>query len=345
MSTKTIQKTETIVYQPPTTGIVSWLPASWVPYAELMRLDRPGGFWALYVPCLFGVGYATSVGPVQPSPALIADRTVTMLLCCLLARGAACTWNDAVDKEFDKKVARCRVRPIARGTVAPFQAHVWATFQTAAIVLILLRLPAACMSYFLGIVLLSAIYPFAKRVTYYPQFVLGSVFSVTFLASVRSLDVDPLSKDTLAPSLCFFTANTIWTMIYDTIYAHQDVADDVHVGVKSMAVKFRDSTKLLTSFLAFFMTAFLALTGVLAGLGPLYYVSAVGGSALSLAATIALVDLADARSCGWWFSWGFLFVGGSILNGLMAESVCRSVGWAMEPGMNVMNASLIHMDL
>lgn len=278
--------------------------------------------------------------------ALTIDRRSDYYIASLLpsSRGAACTWNDAVDREFDKKVARCHVRPIARGAVTPFQAYLWATFQTVAIVAILFRLPAACMFYFLEIVLLSVIYPFAKRVTYYPQFVLGSTFSVTFLTSVRSMDVDPLSKDNFAPSLCFFAANTIWTMIYDTIYAHQDVADDVHAGVKSMAVQFRDSTKLLTSLLAFFMTGFLALAGALAKRGPLYYIPAVGGSAVGLGATITLVNLADARSCGWWFSWGFLFVGGSILTGLVAESVGRSAGQHMEPAMQ-MNATWIHGDL
>jgi 4-hydroxybenzoate polyprenyltransferase len=148
------------------------------------------------------------------------------------------------------------------------------------------------------------------------------------------LNVDPLAKEIIAPSLCFFAANTVWTMIYDTIYAHQDVADDIHAGVKSMAVKFKNSTKFLTSLLACMMTTFLAITGVLVKIGPLYYLSAVGVSAVSLAATIAMVDLADSRSCGWWFSWGFLFVGRSILSGLGAESIGRSSVWPAEPTTN-----------
>lgn len=90
------------------------------------------------------------------------------------------------------------------------------------------------------------------------------------------------------------------------------------------------------------MTALLAITGVLVKLGPLYYVSAVGGSAASLAATIAMVDLADSRSCGWWFSWGFLFVGGDILSGLAAESIGRSSAWPAEP---ITNGSCVHLDL
>jgi 4-hydroxybenzoate polyprenyltransferase len=87
-----------------------------------MRLDRPGGFYALYVPCLSGVLYAAITSPIQTSPAFIADRIITLLLCCMLARGAACTWNDTVDRDFDKKVARCRTRPIARGDVTRSQA-------------------------------------------------------------------------------------------------------------------------------------------------------------------------------------------------------------------------------
>lgn len=80
-----------------------------------MRLDRPAGFYALYVLCLFGVLYAAVTSPVPASFALIADRAITLLFCCLLARGAACTWNDAVDRDLDKKVTRCQSRPIPQG--------------------------------------------------------------------------------------------------------------------------------------------------------------------------------------------------------------------------------------
>jgi 4-hydroxybenzoate polyprenyltransferase len=127
------------------------------------------------------------------------------------------------------------------------------------------------MRYVPVVVVLSIIYPFAKRFTYYPQFILGSIFSVGFLTSVQSLNVNPLSREISAPSLCFFAANTGWTIVYDTIYAYQDVADDIHAGVKSMAIKFQNSTKLLTSLLACVMTALLAMTGALVKLGPLYY--------------------------------------------------------------------------
>ncbi|KAJ5126389.1 uncharacterized protein N7443_009431 [Penicillium atrosanguineum] len=225
---------------------------------------------------------------------LLVDRRSNRYIASLLSSSPepVCTWNDAVDKEFDKKVARGCVRPIARGAVTPFQAYPWATLKTVAIVAILFRLPATCMFF----VFLSTIYPFAKRVTYYPQFVLGSIFSLAFFTSVRGMDVDPLSKDNFAPSLCFFAANTIWTTIYDTIYAHQDVADDVHVGVKSMAVHLRNSSKLLTSFLALFITGLLALAGALAGFGPLYYIPVVGESAMGLGATSTLVKLAEAKS-------------------------------------------------
>ncbi|KAJ5454627.1 UbiA prenyltransferase family-domain-containing protein [Penicillium daleae] len=218
MLNKDIGQTQNAEYQPPA-GLVSYPPASCLPYAELMRLDRPAGFYALYVPCLFGVFYAAIASFIQASLGMGIDRTVTLLFFCLLARGAACTWNDTVYRDFDKKVARCRVRLIARGDVSLSQAYVWAIVQTLAII---------------GI----------------------------------------------------------------------DVADDVHAGVKSMAVKFQDSTKLLTSLLACVMTALLAMTGIriLVKLGPMYYVSAVGESAASLAATISMVNLADSRSCGWWFS-------------------------------------------
>ncbi|KAJ5190251.1 UbiA prenyltransferase family-domain-containing protein [Penicillium cinerascens] len=332
------------VYKRPTNYIFPYLPASWVPYAELMRIDRPGGFITFYAPCLFGISYATSIAAVQPPIALILDRSITAFLCCVLARGAACAWNDSVDRDFDRKVERCRLRPVARGAVTRFQSHLFAIGQTVVIILLLVRMPIALLRYFGGIVLLSTLYPFAKRFTYYPQIVLGSTFGVAFLASARSVDVDPMAKETLIPSICAFVANTLWSMIYDTIYAHQDVADDIHSGVKSMAVRFQDSTKLVTSILAIVMTVMLAMTGVLAGLGPLYFAFTVGGGAVSLAATIISVDLKDGSSCSWWFSRGYSFVGACILTGFLAESVSKS-----GPGFEYMglakNASWIHTEL
>lgn len=318
-----VESAPTIVYKRPTTGIFPYLPASWVPYAELMRIDRPGGFITFYLPCLLGIVYATAIGSVQPSLLLIIDRCVTILLCCVFARGASCTWNDSVDRDFDRKVARCRVRPISRGAVTRRQAHIWGIIQTVLMLLLVARMPTAVLPYMGAIISLAMLYPFAKRFTYYPQAVLGSTFGVGSLLCARSVDFNPLQDEILVPSACIVGINACWSMIYDTIYAHQDVADDIHVGVKGMAVKYQNS-KVLLSFLSFVMVSMLATIGVQTELGLGYFVFAIGGTSLSLAVTIKSVNLKDEINCGWWFSHGYSLVGMSILSGLLIESLMKS---------------------
>ncbi|KAJ5924864.1 hypothetical protein N7466_009051 [Penicillium verhagenii] len=331
-------------YQRPTSGIFPLLPASWVPYAELMRLDRLGGFITFYLPCLFGVAYATSIAAVQPSLLLLVDRSITIFLCCVLARGASCAWNDSVDRDFDKKVERCAVRPIARGAVTRSQANIWAIVQTIMMVALVMRMPAAVLKYLGVIVVLAMAYPFAKRFTYYPQAVLGTTFGVGALLCARSVHVFPMEEEFLVPSLCVVAVNTLWSMIYDTIYAHQDVADDIHVGVKGMAVKFQNCTKLVVSILSVVMVGLLAAIGVLTELGPLYYAFAIGGGTAGLAATISSVDLKSEKNCAWWFSRGYTMVGMSILAGFVADSLFKSVP-AAEFMYMANNSSWVHIEL
>ncbi|KAJ6093172.1 4-hydroxybenzoate polyprenyl transferase [Penicillium sp. IBT 16267x] len=331
-------------YQRPTSGIFPFLPESWVPYAELMRLDRLGGFITFYLPCLFGLAYATSIAAVQPSLLLLVDRSITIFLCCVLARGSSCAWNDSVDRDFDKKVERCSVRPIARGAVTRAQANTWAIVQLVLMVILVTRMPAAVMKYLGAIVVLAMAYPFAKRYTYYPQAVLGLTYGVGSLLCARSVHVFPMEEEFIIPSMCIVVVNMLWIMIYDTIYAHQDVADDIHVGVKGMAVKYQNCTKLVTSILSVPMLGLLAAIGALTELGPLYYAFAIGGGAASLAATISCVNLKDEKSCAWWFSRGYAMVGMSILAGFLADSLSKTV-----PASEFMdmyhNSSWIHNEL
>lgn len=333
-----------IAYQRPTSGIFPFLPESWVPYAELMRLDRLGGFITFYLPCIFGLAYATSIAAVQPPLLLLVDRSITIFLCCVLARGSSCSWNDSVDCEFDKKVERCSVRPVARGAVTRSQANTWAIVQLIVMAILATRAPAAVMKYLGVIMLLGMAYPFAKRYTNYPQTVLGTTFGVGSLMCARSVHVFPMDKDFLAPSMCVVLVNTLWSMIYDTIYAHQDVADDIHVGVKGMAVKYQNCTKLVCSIMSVPMIGLLAAIGVLTELGPLYFVSAIGGGAISLAATIYCVDLKDEKNCAWWFSHGYTMFGMSVLVGFLADSLSKTVPAAESMDM-YHNSSWIHSEL
>ncbi|KAL9610616.1 MAG: hypothetical protein Q9167_004690 [Letrouitia subvulpina] len=310
-------------YVPPKTGFLSHLPPAWVPYAQLMRLDRPGGFYAFYFPYLIGLAYAAYISPHPPTPSFLLDRAALFFVGCVILRGSACTWNDNIDQDFDRQVARCRLRPIARGAVSTTQAHVFTFVQTLLGSLLFLALPPMCAVDAVPITLLFGLYPYGKRFTNYPQFILGFPFAWAIVMASHAVGIDPLARETYIPTLCLFFANVLWTMIYDTIYAHQDIKDDTKAGVKSMAVRFAKSTKILTSVLAVGVIGLLTAAGVLMRASVVYFVMTCAGTAVSLAAMIGLVDLETPASCGWWFKWGFWFVGGSLVGGLLAEYLGR----------------------
>lgn len=311
-------------YKPPTSGFNSKLPSSWVPYAELMRLERPAGLYAFYFPYLIGLAYAACIGePDPPSPARVCVLGALFLVWNIILRGAACAWNDNQDQEFDRQIARCRNRPIARGAVSTSQGHVFTAALCLALAPILAFLPVDCTYHTVPMVILFGLYAFAKRVTYYPQVVLGFPFAWAIFFCCAALHVDPLGPRYLPPTASLFAANVLWTISYDTIYAHQDIKDDVKAGVKSMAVRFANNTKLLVSVLSVAQVSLLVLTGWLTNLSPVYFVGTCAGTAIALASMIADVDLHNPSSCAWWFHWQFWFVGGSMASGMFGDYLLR----------------------
>jgi 4-hydroxybenzoate polyprenyltransferase len=310
------------LYVPPKTGFLSLLPQSWVPYAQLMRLDKPGGFYAFYFPYITGLAYASCiVSDIRPPPrpSDLLHQALIFLVGCIFLRGAACTWNDNIDQEFDRKVERCRFRPIARGAVSSFQGHIFTFALTIVGSSLFTLLPTECIYDAVPISALFAIYPFGKRFTNYPQLILGFPFAGAIFMSCHALDIDPLTVANFSSTATLLSANVLWTMVYDTIYAHQDKKDDEKAGVKSMAVLFKDSTKNLTSVLGVFIIILLVATGILMHLSYLFFVLTCGGTALSLTAMIGFVNLESPASCMWWFTWGFWLVGGSLVSGFWVE--------------------------
>ncbi len=170
------------------------------------------------------------------------------------------------------------------------------------------------MPHALVAVVLFFVYALMKRVTYYPQVVLGFPFAWAVFFCVAALGMDPLGEH-VAPTIALFGANILWTITYDTIYAHQDVADDEKAGVKGMALRFRNSTKLLSSILAAGQVGLLALCGVWAGFHTVYFVGTVGGVAATMAYYIYDVDLKQPASCGAWFHRQFWTVGAGFMAG------------------------------
>ncbi|KAI1455510.1 putative 4-hydroxybenzoate polyprenyl transferase [Annulohypoxylon moriforme] len=310
-------------YSDPTTGILSILPRPWIPYAQLMRLDRPAGFYAFYFPYLIGLAYSACVTPEPPEPISLLQLAGILLPFNILLRGAACTWNDTTDQHFDRRVARTRHRPLARGAVTTTQANLFTLTQLLALSLfhIFDFLPPPMTRHTVGAVILFGNYSLMKRVTHYPQVALGIAFAWAIFSTAAALRSDPYPYD--APTLALFGANVLWTVTYDTIYAHQDVADDAKAGVTSMALQFQNSTKVVASVLSVAQVSLLGLCGIWAGFGVMYFIATVGGVAIVMTYYIYDVDLKCPESCGMWFHRQFWAVGAAFVAGFVGEYLTR----------------------
>ncbi len=204
------------------------------PWLRLSRADRPIGTWLLLLPCFFGVGLAMiATGPIWFDLWIILACTIG----AFVMRGAGCTWNDITDRHIDGSVARTRLRPIPSGQVSVRGAVLWMILQCLIGLVILLTLGRAAI--IMGVISLVpvAVYPFAKRFTWWPQVFLGIAFNWGVLLAWAA------HTGGLAPApVLAWIAGICWTVFYDTIYAHQDVEDDVLIGVKSTARFFGDDS-------------------------------------------------------------------------------------------------------
>jgi len=203
-------------------GIVARLPQVPRDLAQLARLDRPIGWWLLFWPCAWGVLLAGG--------AARWDLVLWLLLGAIAMRGAGCVYNDLVDADLDRQVARTAVRPVASGRISPRMAWAWLLLLCCVGLAVLLQLRFTAQLVALGSVLPVAAYPFMKRITWWPQVWLGLVFSWGALVgwvAVRG-DYLPVMAALYAGSIC-------WVVGYDTIYALQDREDDALVGIRSSA--------------------------------------------------------------------------------------------------------------
>ena len=205
-----------------------------MPYAKLVRLDRPAGVYLLAWPCFWSIALAAPAGAL-PDPTLLGLFGVGSFL----LRGAGCTINDLWDRDIDKLVARTRNRPIASGAISPTRAVAFLGAQLTLGLGVLLQLNEFSVALGAASLPLVAAYPLMKRVTNWPQAFLGLTFNwgalLGWAAAHGSLD--------LPATLPLYASGVCWTLLYDTVYAHQDKGDDVKVGVKSTALHFGDDTK------------------------------------------------------------------------------------------------------
>ncbi|ORE97118.1 4-hydroxybenzoate octaprenyltransferase [Aurantimonas sp. 22II-16-19i] len=295
------------------------LPRAIWPYAQLARWDRPIGWQLLLWPCWWSAALAPqAVAPSAVHTGLPSLWHLMLFLVGAIAmRGAGCTYNDLVDHEIDDKVARTRSRPLPSGRVSRLQAKLFLVVQALVGFLVLIQFNPFAV--FLGILSLAtvAVYPFLKRFTDWPQLGLGLAFSWGALMG-WAVHWGSLS---LAPVLLYAGA-ILWTIGYDTIYAHQDKEDDALVGVRSTARLFGSRTRAALSVLylgtiILFLAAFVA-----AGVGPsggpswpAYAGLAIG--AVQMIWQISTLDIDDADQClalfksnavfGWIIFFGLIF--------------------------------------
>ncbi|MGC3938584.1 4-hydroxybenzoate octaprenyltransferase [Roseobacter sp. EG26] len=258
-------------------------PAWSRPYLRLSRADRPIGTWLLLLPCWWGLILAMiHDGNTSWHDLWIA---VGCGIGAWLMRGAGCTWNDISDRNFDGQVERTRSRPIPSGQVSVRGAVIWMCAQSLLALCILLTFHQAAIAMGVLALLPVAIYPFAKRFTWWPQVFLGLAFNWGAMLAWAA------HSGTLhAPAIVLYAAGIAWTLFYDTIYAHQDTEDDALIGIKSTARLFGKNT-------AKWLRRFLMATVGLMGLAVIY-------SALPRASVLAMVlALAGPWAMGWHMAW------------------------------------------
>lgn len=205
--------------------ILRYAPRRIEPYLRLMRLDRPVPIFLFLVPALWGLFGLRGITPPLSLLMIFSGGT-------LLMRSAGCILNDIIDRDLDPHVARTRHRPLASRELTVRQGFFCLSLVLVCALPLLLLLNVATIFMGIGLVILVSLYPFMKRLTYWPQVFLGITVNWGILMGSMAL-VERITGE----SFFLFLIGTLWTLFYDTIYAHQDKKDDILVGIKSTALK------------------------------------------------------------------------------------------------------------
>ncbi|MCP1972547.1 4-hydroxybenzoate octaprenyltransferase [Bradyrhizobium elkanii] len=258
------------------------------PYLRLARYDRPIGSWLLLMPCWWSAALAAGVAHDVRSLPLVV---LLFFIGAFVMRGAGCTWNDITDRDLDAKVERTRSRPIPAGQVTVTQAVVFMVLQALIGLLVLLQFNRFAVMTGIASLLIVAIYPFMKRITWWPQVVLGLAFSygalMGFAVTLARIDLT---------AIALYAGSIAWVIAYDTIYAHQDAEDDALIGVKSTARLFGARTH--RALVIFYGLAVL-LIGVAFALAGARWPAWMGlaAFALHLAWQVRRLDISDGALC------------------------------------------------
>jgi 4-hydroxybenzoate polyprenyltransferase len=265
-------------------GAPKWLR----PYLRLTRLDRPIGWWLLLLPCWWSSALAAVADRAWgPSPWHI----FLLLVGAIVMRGAGCTWNDLVDRDIDAQVERTRSRPIPSGQVSVVAAAVFLVVQALIGLLVLAQFNRFAIMVGIASLGVVAIYPFMKRVTYWPQIFLGLAFSwgalMGWAGARAALEM---------PALLLYAGSIAWVLHYDTIYAHQDREDDALVGLKSTALLFAENTKPALTVFSAVAVILIGLAGYTAGAG-LVFALGLAAFGAHLSWQIAAIEINNPESC------------------------------------------------
>ena len=268
--------------------------------SDLVRLPKQQGTLLLLWPTLWSLFIASNGRPSL-------THLVIFCLGTFLMRSAGCAINDLADRKFDPEVERTRTRPLASGRLKPIEAL--AVFIVLSLLAFALVLQLNRLTIVLSLVgfALAAVYPFVKRVSHFPQVVLGMAFgwgSVMAWSSVRS--------EVSIVALLIFLGNIFWSTAYDTIYALMDKEDDLKIGVKSTAIFFGDNVFKALVALYFLMCAALGAAGIIEGLGLVY----LAGLSVCLALFLGVVGMVKASPARKSANTGFIanaFIGGLLL--------------------------------
>lgn len=278
----------TVADAQPNNWVDRWAPETARPYLRLARADRPIGVWLLLWPCWWSSALAAvAAGEFGPDP----WHLILFAVGAWVMRASGCVYNDIVDKDYDARVARTRLRPIASGQITVREAWLFIASLSLTGLIVLLQFNLQTVVLGLASLGLVAIYPFTKRITYWPQVVLGLAFSwgalMGWCAAFGKLAV---------PALLLYAGAVAWTVGYDTIYAHQDKEDDALLGLKSSALRLGNSTR---PWLAVFYSVawgLIVAAGVLAG-GGVVFLASMLAAALHLAWQVATLDISDPSNC------------------------------------------------
>jgi 4-hydroxybenzoate polyprenyltransferase len=242
-------------------------PSGLRPYLRLARADRPIGSWLLLMPCWWSAGIAAVyAGHPYPNP----WHVLLFFVGAFVMRGAGCTWNDIVDRDLDAMVARTRSRPIPSGQASVRGAVVFLLVQALIGLLVLLQFNRFTILVGIASLGIVAIYPLMKRITWWPQIVLGLAFSYGALMGWAAV-----FSRLEAPAFLLYAGSICWVIGYDTIYAHQDREDDALIGVKSTARLFAGRTGLALIIFYSLAVLLIGLAGAAADAGPVFVVGCI----------------------------------------------------------------------